>query len=237
MTGVAAQLASFNLVLAVFNLLPGFPLDGGRLLRAAVWKRTGDLRKATRWATKGGRYLGFALVALGLLHLFAGNPVGGLWLILIGWFLRAAAEASMLQLLMQRSLKGVRTEDVMGRNPVTVPPHLSLQEFVDRYVLEGRHRAYPVAEDGLPLGLVTVQQLQKIPREEWSRRTVQEAMVPVEQGITVSADARMTDVVPKLTDGTGGRVLVVSGDRLEGIITRSDLARWLERTELLSREE
>jgi Zn-dependent protease/CBS domain-containing protein len=236
-TGVAAQLAAINFILAVFNLLPGFPLDGGRLFRAAVWKRTGDLRKATRWATNGGKLLGFALIALGILQLFAGNPIGGLWLILIGWFVRAAAEASMLQLLAQHSLKGVRTADIMSRNPITVPPDLALQEFVDRFVLEGRHRAYPVAEDDHALGLITVRQLQKIPREEWSRRTVAEVMVPVEKGITVNSDAPMTDVTPKLTEATGGRVLVLSNGKLEGIITRSDLARWLERIQLVDRDE
>lgn len=235
--GVALQLAAINLALAVFNLLPGFPLDGGRLLRAVVWQRTGDLRRATRWATNGGKLLGYALIALGVFGLFGGNLIGGVWMILIGWFVRAAAEASMRQLLVQQSLRGVRSADVMSPDPVTVPPDLTVQDFVDQFVQEGRHRAYPVAEADRALGIVAVRQLQDVPRAEWSRLTVADVMVPVEKGIAVSADEPMTEVVPRLTDATGGRVLVVSGGRLEGIITRGDFARWLERAQVMDGNE
>ena len=232
---MAAQLASLNFILAVFNLLPGFPLDGGRLLRAAIWKRTGDLQRATRLAASGGRLLGFGLIALGLLQLFAGNPVGGLWLVLIGWFLRGAADASVTQMVMQSTLAGVRIADVMAEDPITVRPELTLQEFVDGHVLAGRHRSYPVADDGRALGLVTVRQLQDISRDEWPTRTVGEVMIRAEDGITVSADTPLTEAIPNLAEATGGRLLVTRDGQLEGIITRSDLARWMERVELLSR--
>ena len=232
-TGVASHLAVINTALAVFNLLPGFPLDGGRLFRAVVWKATGNLQKAMRWATTGGKVVGYGLILLGLLQVFAGALIGGLWLVFIGWFMRTAAEASMTQHVLQRSLEGVRAADLMVPDPVTVPPGTTLQDFVDRHVLEGHHRGYPVAAEGRPLGLVTVRQVRGVPREEWPRRTVEEVMVPVERGIAVPADAPMADVVSRLGEETGGRLLVTREGRLEGILTRADLARWIERAQLL----
>lgn len=232
-TGVAAYLALINVALAVFNLLPGFPLDGGRLFRAAVWRVTGDLRKATRWASAGGKVLGYLLMLLGLLQLFAGAFVGGLWMILIGWFVRIAAEASLVQFLLRRSLEGVRAGDAMTPDPATVPPHVTLQEFLEDYVFQGRHQSYPVVEDGAPLGIITLERVKQVPREEWPRRTVAEAMVPAENGVVVQPEESMASVLDKLGESRARRVLVTRGGRLVGIITQSDITRWLERMRLL----
>ncbi|MGH7445800.1 MAG: site-2 protease family protein, partial [Longimicrobiales bacterium] len=227
-SAVARYLALINVILAAFNLLPGFPLDGGRLFRAAVWKLTGDMTKATRWATAGGKGLGYALMLLGVLQTFAGDPGGGLWLLFIGWFVRLAAEASLAQYLIQHSLEGVRVADVMSHSPETVRPDLTLQEFVDRYVLSGRHHAYPVVEGERAHGIITVARVREVPREDWSHRTVGDVMTPIEPDMTVSTTEPVARVLERIASTGDGRVLVMRDDRLEGIITRSDIVRLIE---------
>jgi Zn-dependent protease/predicted transcriptional regulator len=230
--GVASYLAFINVVLAVFNLLPGFPLDGGRLFRAAVWKFTGDMRKATRYATAGGKLFGYLLIAVGLVNIFAGNLIGGLWLVFIGWFMRSAAEASYVQLLLRRSLEGVRAAEAMTPDPYTVSGAISLEEFVDEHVFRGRYHAYPVVDDGRPIGIITLDRVRQVPREEWPGKTVAQAMVPADDGLIVRPEERMDAVLDRLSGSSTRRLLVSRDDRLMGIITRSDLARWLEGLQL-----
>jgi Zn-dependent protease/predicted transcriptional regulator len=230
--GVASYLAFINVALALFNLLPGFPLDGGRLFRAVAWKYTGDLRKATRWATSGGKVLGYLLIALGLVNFFAGNLIGGLWLVFIGWFMRSAAEASYLQLLLRRSLEGVRVADTMTPDPYTVPAGISVEEFVDAHVFRGRHQAYPVLDEGRPVGIITLERVKQVPREEWPQRTVGQAMAPTDERAVVRPDETMDRVLDRLSESDTGRVLVARDGSLVGIITRADVARWLERVQL-----
>jgi Zn-dependent protease/CBS domain-containing protein len=231
--GVAAYLAFINVALAVFNMLPGFPLDGGRLFRAAVWKFTGDMKKATRYASNGGKILGYLLMGFGLLQLFAGNLIGGMWMILIGWFVRLAAEASYTQFMLRRSLEGVRAGQAMTPNPQTIPAEVTLQEFVEEHVFRGRHQSYPVVRDATPVGIITLERVKSVPREEWSRRTVSDAMVAAEDGLLVRPDDSLVDVLDKLGESQVRRVLVMHGDELVGIISQSDVTRWLERARLL----
>src|SRR5690606_14065965 len=167
-TGVAAYLGVLNVALAVFNLLPGFPLDGGRLFRSLVWKMTGDVTKATRVASTGGKWLGYVLVGLGILQAFSGNMLGGLWLVFIGWFLRNAAITSYEQHVVRMVLEGVRAAETMTRNPETVPSDLTVQDLVDDYFMRRRYQAFPVVDDGHPVGIVTLHQVKELPREEWS---------------------------------------------------------------------
>jgi Zn-dependent protease/predicted transcriptional regulator len=234
-TGVAAYLAFINLALAIFNLLPGFPLDGGRLFRAAVWKYSGDLTKATRWASNGGKVLGYALMAFGVFNFFAGNLIGGLWMLFIGWFVRLAAEASFAQHRLTESFKGVRAADAMTQDPATVPADITLQEFIEHHVFQGRHHSYPVVDHGRPLGLITLERVKSVPREEWTRRAVRDAMVPAEEGVVVHPQEEMSDVLEKLSASKARRVLVSEGGELVGIITQSDIARWMERVRLMER--
>lgn len=230
---VAQYLAFINVALAVFNLLPGFPLDGGRLFRAAAWKYTGSLHRATRWSSNGGKVVGYALMALGLLQVFAGGLIGGLWFLFIGWFVRTAAEAGFRQHLLRESLQNVPARAVMTPGPRTVPAGMTLEDFVQSFILEGRHRAYPVVEAERPAGLVTLDQVKRVPREEWALRTVGTVMRPVDEDAVVAPEEPMTRVLERFGRVDGGRILVVRGDRLEGIITRSDLSRWIERAEML----
>jgi Zn-dependent protease/predicted transcriptional regulator len=225
---VAGYLAIINVVLALFNLIPGFPLDGGRLFRAAVWKATGDLTRATRWATTGGKIFAMLLIVIGLLNTFAGNIVGGLWLVFIGWFMRNAAESSYVQLVLRQSLDGVRARDAMSPDPVTVPADITLQEFVDAHLFQGRHNAYPVVDGERAVGIVTLDRVKRVPRDEWGTTTVAGAMAPVGDDHFVDPDERMSRVLDLLAEADARRVLVRRHGRLEGIITRSDVVRWLE---------
>jgi Zn-dependent protease/CBS domain-containing protein len=234
-TGVAAYLAFINLALAVFNLLPGFPLDGGRLFRAAVWRHTGDLTKATRWASNGGKVLGYLLMALGVLNFFAGNLIGGIWLVFIGWFVRMAAEASFAQHRLHETFRGVRAADAMTPHPQTVAADVSLQDFLEHHVFQGRHHSYPVVEDERPVGIITLERVKGVPREEWTRRSVRDAMVPAEDGVVVSPREQMTEVLEKLSSSKARRVLVADQGELVGIITQSDISRWMERMRLMER--
>jgi CBS domain-containing protein len=231
-TGVASYLALINLVLAIFNLFPGFPLDGGRLFRALVWRQTGDLRRATRIAANGGKVFGYLLMLLGFLNLFGGNPLGGLWLIFIGWFVRVAAESSYTQHVLRKSLEGARARDAMTPAPQTVAAGQGLQQFLDEFVLEGRHHSYPVVEDGHAVGLITLDRVRAVPRQEWSTRTVEDAMVPLADGVAVAPGASMADTLEALRDSKAGRVLVIDEGRLVGIISQTDVARWIDRAQL-----
>lgn len=227
--GVTSYLASINLALAIFNMLPGFPLDGGRVFRSLVWKYTGNLKKATQIASTGGKWLGYLLIALGLLQTFGGAVLGGLWLVLIGWFLFTAAEASYEEILLRSSLQGVRAREVMTPYPETVDAQLTLQELVDKYFLSRRYQSFPVMEDNKPIGMITLNQVKDIPREEWMYRTVQETMIPTEQGVTTRPEEQMSEVLEKMQTSGVRRVLVTQDGLLTGIITANDIANWLQR--------
>ena len=233
-TGVFAYLAVINLALAMFNMLPGFPLDGGRVFRSLLWKYTGNLKKATKIASNGGKWLSYLLIVFGVLEMFAGAILGGLWLILIGWFLYNAAETSYEELLLRTSLQGVRAQEIMTPHPETVSPDMKLQELVDRYFLSRRYHSFPVTQDGHPVGIITLNQVKDIPREEWQYCTVKDTMIPTENGVTARPEEQMSQVLQKMQDSGVRRVLVIHNDLLKGIITANDLAYWLQRQRDLS---
>lgn len=226
---VLQYVAVLNVALAVFNLLPGFPLDGGRLFRAIVWKVTGDATRATRVASAGGRWLGYALVALGLLSAFAGNVIGGMWLVFIGWFLRNAAISSYQQHVLLSVLAGVRAGQAMTPQPDAVPADATVRELMDEYLMRRRYSAYPVLSDGRTVGIVTLQAIRDVPREEWEQRIAGDIMVPLSDLVTVRPEDTMVTVLERLKASPARRVLVMRGDELLGIITASDVAFWLER--------
>jgi Zn-dependent protease/CBS domain-containing protein len=229
LAGTFGYLAWTNLLLAGFNLVPGFPLDGGRLLRAAIWKATGSLARATRVASVAGQGVGWLLVAAGVASLLAGDLAGGIWFAFIGWFLVQAARSSYQELQLQQLLRGVEAEDVMAGDLVRIPPELSLQDAVDDYFMRYDHGAFPVEEQGRTIGLLTLRGVRRVPREQWPTSRVRDHMVPLSDQVVVAPDARMDGVVGKLQDGEAGRVLVVQDGEVVGIITPSDLARWLRR--------
>jgi Zn-dependent protease/CBS domain-containing protein len=237
LAGTLGYLGWTNLLLAGFNLVPGFPLDGGRLLRSAIWKATGSLRRATRVASLAGQAVGWLLVAMGVASLLAGNLAGGIWFAFIGWFLVQAARASYQELQLRQLLRGVEAEDVMAGDLLRIPPDLTLQDAVDDYFMRYDHGAFPVDEQGRTVGLLTLRGVRRVPREAWSTRRVRDSMVPLGDQVLVAPDARMDDVLGKLEDGEAGRVLVVQGGEVVGIITPSDLTRWLRRWRALDGRE
>jgi Zn-dependent protease len=232
--GVANYLAFLNFILAVFNLIPGFPLDGGRLFRSVVWHVTKDVRKATRWASYSGRAFGWLMVGLGVLYMFRGFLLPGMWLIFIGWFLTQAAEAGYRQLILRRILQGVYAREAMTRSPETVGPDLPLRDLVDEYFLKRRYNAFPVQDaDGVLLGIITLRQVKEVDRDLWPTTPVATVMMPVCDALTVRPDDTLADVLTKLERQDVGRALVMDHGRLEGVITRADVAQWLDRYQQL----
>ncbi len=231
-TVAAGYLGFLNALLAVFNLMPGFPLDGGRVFRALVWRATGDVTKATRWAAAAGRWFGYALMAFGALQLFAGAVLGGMWMIFIGWFLQNAAGMSLRQYVVRHLLEGVGAREIMTANPDAVPADLPVQELVDVHFFQQRHQAFPVVEAGRPVGLVTLQHVKRLPRQEWSTKYVRDVMTGSE-GIFVDPWESVSHVLEIMQESGERRVLVVRDGRLIGLISASDVAAWLQQEEEL----
>lgn len=221
-------LGPINVILGIFNLVPGFPLDGGRVLRAALWAGTKDLEKATRWASWGGQAVGWILIGLGIMSLFAGGFGQGLWSMLIGWFLLNAAKVSYEQTVMQIALSGTSVGQVMRRGVVSVPPELPVGSLVADYVMTSEQRSFPVVRDGHLEGLVTLEDVRKIPRAAWPETTVAEIMTPAPSLETLPADAPATDALRKLGEREVDQVPVVEKDgSLLGLVRRQDILRWL----------
>jgi Zn-dependent protease len=231
--GTIGYLAWLNLFLAVFNLLPGLPLDGGRVLRSAIWASTGSLERATRVAARGGQIVGWILIGIGLLNVLAGF-LGGLWLAAIGWFLAQAAQLTYTETIVDRLLRSVVAEDVMSRDLVAIPGHLTLQEAIDDYFLRYDHSAFPVAEAGAIVGLLSLRRVRQVPPTERARRRVDEAMRSLSGMPTVDLHTPMNEVMRCFEESPDARVLVCGpGQRVEGILTAHDVARWLRRGEEL----
>ncbi|MFG3552641.1 site-2 protease family protein [Streptomyces sp. NPDC047725] len=227
---MAAWLAGINVLLAVFNALPAAPLDGGRLLRAFLWWRTGDRLRATAGATAAGRVLGWLLVALGLFAFIRTGSFGGLWLSLIGWFLITAATAEGRQAQMRDVLAGVPVRDAMTPDPLTVPATTMVVGFLTDARYRYRHSAFPVTEDGAPVGLVTIDSARKVPQDEARAVTVRDVMVPLSQTTVAEPDSPLADLLPRMEPGAEHRVLVMDHGRLVGIVSLSDVSRtvtWL----------
>jgi Zn-dependent protease/predicted transcriptional regulator len=224
---VAAWLGYINLMLLAFNLLPALPLDGGRVLRSALWKARDDFAWATRVASTIGRGFGYLFIAAGVALFFWANAVSGLWLAFIGWFLLGAATSEARHLAVRDALDGLRVRDLMVRDPVIVSPELSLEELMDRVVWTHRYTTYPVVEDGRVVGLLPFRNVAEVPRSEWERRRVRDCMLPLEQVPKLSEDEPVTEALAELGDGVG-RGLVVAGDRLVGLLSMTDVVRALE---------
>jgi Zn-dependent protease/CBS domain-containing protein len=226
--GVAAWLGYINLVLLVFNLLPAFPLDGGRVLRSALWARSGNLQRATEIAASVGRLIAFVLMGLAVLMLVLGNVVGGIWLGFIGWFLLQAAGAEAQQVTITERLGELTVRDLMTPAPVAVPADLPLGRFFDEVVWTARFTTYPVVENGHVVGLLPFRRVAQVPREEWERRTVESCMLPLDEVPQLTPGQLAADALPALAGGELGRALVLDQGRLVGLLSVSDLVRVLE---------
>ncbi|MGN9775394.1 site-2 protease family protein [Micromonospora sp. H33] len=227
--GAFAWLAGINVLLAVFNVLPAAPLDGGRLLRAAVWKATGDRTKASLVSARAGWVLGALLIGLGFWQFLAGAGFGGLWLILIGWFLIGAAGMEERQARMGSALRGVRVADVMTPQPQTASGDLTVADFVDNYLFAYRHSALPLTEEGRPIGLVTLDRVRDVPADRRGATTLAEVSCQADELVLASPDESLNDLLPRLSECADGRALVVVEGRLVGIVSPSDISRAVQR--------
>jgi Zn-dependent protease/predicted transcriptional regulator len=225
---IFAVVGQISLVLAVFNLAPGFPLDGGRVLRAVVWKATGDVVRATRVASIAGRVIAWGLIAIGVYRILDDNLTGGLWLILIGWFLFQAAVTGYQQTLLRQSLRGLTVADLMTREVVTIPGNTRIDDAVNEYFLRHRHTAYPVTGYGDEVeGLLGLQQIRESPRDRWMELTARQVMQPVGPEITARPGEPVEVILERMEQNPLGRFLVLEGGTLSGLLSASDIARHL----------
>jgi CBS domain-containing protein len=225
--GVLAYLAAINVILAVFNLVPAFPLDGGRMLRAALWHWQGSLRRATRIASAIGGGFGIALIVLGVYRVLIGDFIGGMWWFLIGMFVRFAARASYQQVVIREGLRGVPVRRIMTADPITVPPGISVAQLVDDYVYRHHHKMYPVVEGGRLVGCISIRDVKPLPREQWATTTVAEIMQPCSAATAIAPDADAMEVLTTMSRTRNSRYLVLEGDRLVGVLSLKDMLKFL----------
>jgi Zn-dependent protease/CBS domain-containing protein len=224
---VLGYLATINAVVLVFNMVPAFPLDGGRVLRSILWGATGNVREATRLASLAGQGFAWFLIAVGVLELFSEQWLAGIWTGLIGLFLNTAARSSYQQVLIRQALQGEPVRRFMNPEPIVVSPSLDLHHWVEDFVYRYHHRAFPVASDGRLEGIVTTQALGQIPRGEWAHHTVGEVMVNDLSAVSIPADADALEAMGKMQRTGSSRLVVTEGGRLIGIVSLKDLLRFL----------
>jgi Zn-dependent protease/CBS domain-containing protein len=226
--GVATWLGYINLTLLVFNLIPALPLDGGRVLQAALWRRRGDLAWATQVASGIGRSFGYLLIALGIAMFIFQGSFSGAWLAFIGWFLLQAAGAEARYVATEAALAGLRVRDLMVRDPVTVDADLTVGRFMDDVAWSRRFTTYPVVDAGRPIGLLAFSSVAAVPRSEWETRRVRDAMVPLGSVLLLAEDTTAVAALTALSSPTSNRGLVVENGHLAGLLSITDLARALE---------
>jgi Zn-dependent protease/predicted transcriptional regulator len=225
------RLGWINVLLGAFNLLPGFPLDGGRVLRSIVWRTTGDYHRATHIAGNGGRIVAGGMIAIGVLSVFFRGDFGGLWWIVLGWFLFQAAGAALTQLTVQEGLSGVVAAQVMTRTPLAVDGDLTLQQVFENHFMANNVSAFPVVQDGRVRGFISLKQLGDVPRTRWNEVRVAETMQVLQPEEAVGTDTPAAEILRKLSE-TGERVVVVEAGQLVGVVTASDITRWMQRKSL-----
>jgi Zn-dependent protease/CBS domain-containing protein len=224
----ALYLAVINVGLGVFNLLPGFPLDGGRVFRSIVWKITGDIKKATRAASLSGQAFAFLFIFLGLFRFIKGD-LGGLWFVLIGWFLHSASVRGYDQVAIQSAMRGLNAGNLMAREFETVHPGLTVEKLVNEHILAGRGRIFLVTDLGGDLkGIVCLEDVKATPRNSWPSATVGEIMTPRDRLQAVTPEADGNEILARLAAGDVHEIPVMDGGKLVGIICRTDLLRELQ---------
>ncbi|MDX8354945.1 site-2 protease family protein [Cognatiyoonia sp. IB215182] len=224
---VLSYLATINLIIAGFNMVPAFPMDGGRILRAALWHRHGDLLRATRVASRAGEVFGYVLVALGLLLVFQAGFVGGFWYILIGVFVLAAARSAYQSQLMQSRFAGHVVADVMIREPIIVSPDLTLSEFVNQVLLKHRISFAPVVADGVLIGQIDKRMLAAIDRDNWNNTLVGDIFVGLEDAAVIPPDLPLQALMTRIAQTGNRKFLVVKDHALVGVVTLASLIGYL----------
>ena len=225
---VLLWLGYINIALAGFNMIPGYPLDGGRILRSILWWISGSVQRATRWAAKVGQAVALLFILLGLYRFFVGANFGGLWLAFIGWFLLDAAPSSYLEAGLIAGLRERRVGDLMERDCATVESYINLRDFVDHYLLHTGSRCFVVTQNQHFAGLITPSEVKQVDREEWAQTSVQRIMRPLDQLRTIPPDTPVVKALELMSRENLNQLPVVSDGKLEGIFSRGRVARFLQ---------
>ncbi|NLJ49503.1 MAG: CBS domain-containing protein [Candidatus Atribacteria bacterium] len=225
-TGIFGYLGIINWALAGFNLIPAFPLDGGRILRSILWWRKKDLRWATRIASRMGEIFGFVLIFLGVFSIFQGSFVGGIWLFLIGMFLQNASQVSMQRLMISKALEGETVRRFMKPDPITIPDNITLKEVVEDYIYRYHYKMFPVVKNSKLIGCLTTRDIKEIPKENWSTQTAGEVSKSCSIDNTIRPDADATQALSLMNRTGNSRLMVVENDQLIGVITLKDLLQF-----------
>ena len=222
-----SYLAQVNFIIGAFNLIPGFPMDGGRVLRAAIWSKTKNFFYATQKASSIGRNIALFFIFFGIFSLFTGMS-GALWLLLIGWFLYTAAQSSYQHSTLQESLSGIKVRDIMVKDIMTVSSSLTIDEAVNDYFLRYGYGGFPVIEDEKFLGIVTLKEIKDVPRENWSRVKVSDVFVPHNTRWEVASEEDAMKALELMITEDKGRIVVIKNEGIIGLITRNGIARYVQ---------
>ena len=226
--GVLVWLGYINIALAFFNMIPGFPLDGGRVLRSLVWAITKNADRSTRIAARVGQVVAFLFILDGIWRYFSGAGFGGLWIAFIGWFLMDAAKASYAEVGTTAALRGMRVSDVMSRDCVIVNRGMSLRDFVDIYLLKTGQRCFAVEDQGRLVGIITPRDVSNISRDRWDETTVREAMRPLQELHVIAPDTPVLDALKLMARNDVNQLPVVANGTLQGMVSRSQLVQLLQ---------
>jgi Zn-dependent protease/predicted transcriptional regulator len=226
-TSVILYLGWLNVILAVFNMVPAFPLDGGRVLRSILWAIKGNLRWATYVASQMGSAFGWFLIILGVINFIGGNFIGGLWYLLIGMFIRSASQMSYQQMLIRRALAGESVRRFMRENPVTVPSNVSVAALVEDYFYKYHYKMFPVLDDDKLVGCVSTKQVHQLARQQWPESRVSQIAESCSNTNTISPNTDAMSALSLMNQTNNSRLLVVEGGRLLGILTLKDMLKFL----------
>lgn len=232
---LAVWLGSINIILGVFNLIPGFPLDGGRVLRSIIWAITDNLRTATRWASYVGQGIAWVMITGGIamifgirIPFFGQGLVNGVWLILIGWFLNNAAIRSYQQLVVRDVLENVPVRQMTKRNPPTVSAGITVGTLIEDHIMQTDDHAFPVLEDGKLVGIVCLDDVRRVPAEERSSTTISNIMTPKSELITIGPDDPANDALKEISNRSIRQLVVLQDGELFGLVRRRDIVRYLQ---------
>lgn len=230
---ITNYLSILNIMVGLFNLIPGFPLDGGRVFRAILWHFSKDLRKATAIASGMGKGFAYFLMGVGFINLFFGGIISGIWFIFIGLFLQEAADVSYRQVMIKKLLSGVKVDQFMSRNIVAVPAGIPLDVLVNDFFLKYKFTSFPVIQEDQLLGLITLHDVKEVPRDKWATITAREITIPMAKKILIDHRADAMHAMSKLANNGVGRLLVFDDHKLVGILSQRDVMRLFEvKTEL-----
>lgn len=221
--GVISYLATINFVVGIFNLLPGFPLDGGRIIRSLLWWWKKDLRWATLIACRSGAGLGFAMILLGIILMIEGGIIAGLWMFLLGFFLQHISSLSYQDMLISEFFRGETIKKYVKINPISVQEDMSIQDLVEHYFYKYYHKLYPVTKNNLLIGCISFNEIKQIPKEKWRKLTVKEVMQPCSKENVIDAETEVTQVLRLMQSERISRLIVTENQQLYGTITLKDL--------------